>query len=134
TGGVRSDPMQVQTAGNAAPGGRARPAVAPTPSKPTSTPETKAKQRPGWGRLLANVYNETNRDNVSVMAAGVAFWTFLSIFPAMSALISIYGLVSDPVVIATQVESLEGVLPQSALQLLYDQLHRLIGAPAQALG
>ena len=54
------------------------------------------------------------------MAAGVAFWTFLSIFPAMSALISVYGLVSDPAVIATQVESLAGVLPQSALELLYD--------------
>jgi membrane protein len=93
-----------------------------------------SKQRPGWGRILANVYSETNRDNVSVMAAGVAFWTFLSIFPAMSALISIYGLISDPVVIATQVESLAWVLPQSALQLLYDQLHRLIGAPPQALG
>ena len=57
--------------------------------------------------------HETNRDSVSVMAAGVAFWTFLSIFPAMSALISIYGLVSDPAVIATQVASLAGVLPQS---------------------
>ena len=66
----------------------------------------------------ANVYTETNRDNVSVMAAGVAFWTFLSIFPAMSALISVYGLVADPAVIATQVESLAGVLPQSALELL----------------
>jgi membrane protein len=68
------------------------------------------------------------------MAAGVAFWSFLSIFPAMSALISLYGLISDPAVIATQVESLAGVLPQSALQLLYDQLNRLISAPPQALG
>jgi membrane protein len=92
------------------------------------------QKRPGWGRILANVYNEINRDNVSVMAAGVAFWTFLSIFPAMSALISIYGLVSDPAIIAAQVESLAGVLPQSALQLLDDQLHRLIIAPPQALG
>ena len=71
---------------------------------------------------------------VSVMAAGVAFWTFLSIFPAMSALISIYGLVSDPAVIATHFASLAGVLPQSALELVGDQMNRLISAPPQALG
>lgn len=103
-------------------------------ARPPATSGTGPKQRPGWGRILINVYNETNRDNVSVMAAGVAFWSFLSIFPAMSALISIYGLVADPSVIATQVESLRGVLPQSALELLYEQLHRLISAPRQALG
>ncbi|MGE0257458.1 MAG: YihY/virulence factor BrkB family protein [Alphaproteobacteria bacterium] len=101
---------------------------------PTEPRPTGPKNPIGWGRILKNVYNETNRDNVSVMAAGVAFWTFLSVFPAMSALISIYGLISDPAIIATQVESLAGVLPQSALELLYDQLHRLISAPPQALG
>lgn len=68
------------------------------------------------------------------MAAGVAFWGFLSIFPAMSALISIYGLVSDPLVIAEQVASFSGVLPQSSLDLVYDQLSRLISAPRPALG
>ena len=68
------------------------------------------------------------------MAAGVAFWVFLSIFPAMSALISTFGLVSDPAVIGRQVASLSGILPQSALDLLSDQLHRLINAPPQALG
>ncbi len=56
------------------------------------------------------------------MAAGVAFWTFLSIFPGLSALISIYGLVADPGVIATQVASLAGVLPRSTLDLIYNQL------------
>ena len=92
------------------------------------------KNRNGWGRILKNVYNETNRDNVSVMAAGVAFWTFLSIFPGLSALISIYGLIADPAVIAKQVASLAGMLPQSSLELVEDQLKRLISAPRQALG
>jgi membrane protein len=93
-----------------------------------------SKQRPGWGRILANVYSETNRDNVAVMAAGVAFWTFLSIFPGLSALISIYGLIADPTVIATQVSNLAGILPPSSLALLYEQLTRLTSAPPQALG
>jgi len=95
---------------------------------------TEPGKRLGWGRILLNVYTETNRDSVSVMAAGVAFWTFLSIFPAMSALISVYGLVSDPAVIATHFASLAGVLPQSALELVGEQMGRLISAPPQALG
>ncbi|MGD9616363.1 MAG: YihY/virulence factor BrkB family protein [Alphaproteobacteria bacterium] len=105
---------------------QARPSVDPQPVEP--------KQRLRWGRILANVYNEANRDNVSVMAAGVAFWTFLSIFPGLSALISIYGLVSDPVIIANQVASLAGILPQSTLDLVYNELNRLISASSQTLG
>jgi membrane protein len=120
----RSEPAP-EIAG-AASGREARPSVPPNPTAP--------RKRLGWGLILLHVYHETNRDSVSVMAAGVAFWTFLSIFPAMSALISIYGLVSDPAVIATHFASLAGVLPQSALELVAEQLNRLISAPPQALG
>src|SRR3954454_14046965 len=120
----RSEPAPESA--EAASGRKAQPSVRPSPTEPG--------KRPGWGRVLLHVYNETNRDSVSVMAAGVAFWTFLSIFPAMSALISIYGLVSAPAVIATHFASLVGVLPQSALELVGEQMKRLISAPPQALG
>jgi membrane protein len=120
----RSEPESATA--DAASGRNPRRSVRPQPAAPT--------KRLGWGRILLNVYNETNRDSVSVMAAGVAFWTFLSVFPAMSALISIYGLVSDPAVIATHFASLAGVLPQSSLELVGEQMNRLISAPPQALG
>ena len=97
-------------------------------------PEPKPRPRPGWGRILTNVWQEIDRDHVSVMAAGVAFYGFLSIFPAMSALISVYGLAADPAIIGKQVASLAGVLPQTALELLSTQLHALIDAPREALG
>jgi membrane protein len=58
----------------------------------------------------------------------------LSIFPGMTALISIYGLVADPAVIERQVAALSEVLPQAALKLLSDQLHGLIAAPPGKLG
>src|SRR5438105_3775202 len=48
--------------------------------------------RPGWWRILANTWTELDRDHVSIMAAGIAFYALLSIFPGMSPLISIYGL------------------------------------------
>ena len=39
-----------------------------------------------------------------IIAGGVAFFGFLSIFPALIALISIYGLVASPETVAQQVE------------------------------
>jgi membrane protein len=87
-----------------------------------------------WGRIAADWWQELNRDHVSVMAAGVGFYAFLSIFPAMSAVISIYGLLGDPHVIERQLGGLAGVLPQAAVQLLSTQLQGLIAAPQSALG
>jgi len=84
--------------------------------------------------MLARVWRELDRDHVSVMAAGVAFYSFLSIFPAMSALISVYGLVANPAVIEKQIVNLAGVLPASALELLSAQLEALISAPQGKLG
>jgi membrane protein len=95
---------------------------------------TQSRARPGWWTILTNFWAELDRDHVSIMAAGVAFYALLSIFPGMSALISVYGLVSDPATIEHQLNSLAGVLPQEALKLLSDQLHALVSAPRDKLG
>jgi membrane protein len=96
--------------------------------------QTAALQRSEWGRIIANVWTDIDRDHISIMAAGVAFYTLLSIFPAMSALISIFGLVADPQVIERQLADLSEVLPQDVLKLLADQLHNLINAAPSKLG
>jgi membrane protein len=95
---------------------------------------TQSKARLGWWTILTNFWAELDRDHVSIMAAGVAFYALLSIFPGMSALISIYGLVADPATIENQLNSLTGILPQEALKLLSDQLHALVAAPRDKLG
>jgi len=97
-------------------------------------PRPAAPARSGWGRIVANFWAELDHDHISVMAAGVAFYAFLSIFPAMSALISIYGLAADPQIIERQVAVMSGLLPQAGLNLLSDQLHALIAAPPGKLG
>ena len=96
--------------------------------------EKPARPRPSWGRILANVWTELDRDHISIMAAGMAFYGLLSIFPGMSALISIYGLAADPAVIERQLGELSGVLPSEALKLLSDQLHALVAKPPARLG
>lgn len=103
-----------------------------TPSAPE--PRNAGLPRPRSGRILVKVWAEIDRDHIPIMAAGVAFYTLLSIFPGMSALISIYGLVADPAIIERQVAALSEVLPREALTLLSDQLHGLIAAPPGTLG
>jgi membrane protein len=69
-----------------------------------------------------------------MMAAGIAFYGLLAIFPAMSAIISVYGLVADPVRISNQLAELSGVLPGEALTLIAGELHALVTAPSEKLG
>jgi membrane protein len=68
-----------------------------------------------------------------IIAGGVAFFGFLSIFPAMIALISIYGLVASPETVARQVEELSAQLPQSAADLIGKQLHDIVSNDSGAL-
>ena len=53
-----------------------------------------------------------------IIAGGVAFFGFLSIFPALIAMISLYGLVASPETVTRQIEALSAQLPQSAADLI----------------
>lgn len=91
-------------------------------------------ERPGIWRVLKRVWNELGRDNVSMMAAGVAFYSFLAMFPGISAAISLYGLIADRVEIERHLQVLAGVLPAEALNLITTQVHQLVTAPPTKLG
>jgi membrane protein len=84
--------------------------------------------------LLRSVLDRLQVHHVSVLAAGVAFDVFLSIFPGLIAAVSLYGLVSDPATVEQQLASLSGVLPPSALEVVRHQLGAIVSVPRQALG
>jgi len=90
--------------------------------------------RKTWWRRLRRVGQALTRDNISIMAAGAAYYSMLSICPAMSALVLTYGLIADPVTFAYHIDVLAGVLPAEALKLVSDQLHALVTAPSSRLG
>lgn len=71
------------------------------------------------------IYGRLMRDRVTLTAAGVAFYLLLSLFPALAALVSLYGLISDPSTIAGQMQFLSGLLPEDALNLVLGQLEAL---------
>ena len=60
-----------------------------------------------------------------LVSAGVTFFALLAIFPAIAALVSVYGLVADASTINEQLASLQGIMPQGALDILSDQVKNL---------
>jgi len=60
----------------------------------------------GWKDIGMRVKDRLKEDHVPLLAAGVAFYAMLAIFPALIALVTVYGLVADPAEVENQVEAL----------------------------
>jgi membrane protein len=84
--------------------------------KPTEIPPR------GWLQVVKRGWAEAKADQVPLLGAGVAFFAFLALFPAIIALVTLYGLFADPSAIADQVNSLTA-LPQEVRQLIVDQIN-----------
>jgi membrane protein len=87
----------------------------------------------GWFAILRRVMAEVKEDNVTLLAAGVAFYAMLAIFPAIIAVVTVYGLVADPNQVEAQVSEFAKSLPAGADQLLTDQLQNVVSAGRQSL-
>jgi YihY family inner membrane protein len=100
------------------------PAGSPTPEELPGIDAASPTQIPwrGWKQIVRRAWAENNADNMPTIAGGVAFFGFLAVFPALIALISIYGLVVSPDEAARQVEELTTGLPDSARDLIADQV------------
>jgi membrane protein len=75
------------------------------------------EQRPrklSWVEQFREVGKELSKDNASLVAAGVAFYFFLGIIPALAALLSIYGMVLNPEQIQQHLQYMSSVLPSEA--------------------
>lgn len=88
--------------------------------------EIKAQMRTPRGRVLRATTLAMVSDYMSLNAAGCAFYATLALFPAMTMLISIYGMVFDPVTVEPQLAYLRQIMPSAAYQLLSDRVHELV--------
>lgn len=75
----------------------------------------------GWRQVLGRAIRASQEGNVPLLAAGVAFFGFLALFPALIALVTLVGLVADAGQITQQVQSFTVALPQAAQQLISEQ-------------
>jgi membrane protein len=94
------------------------------------------KQIPGrgWLQVSKRAWAESKLDQIPLLAAGVAFYTFLSLFPAMIAAVTVYGLVADRETVAEQTEQLSAALPEAAAQIITEQMRAIAAQPEQSLG
>jgi membrane protein len=88
----------------------------------------------GWWQVVRRGWKEFNDDQMGLIAAGVAFYTFLSIVPALIAATLVYGLVTDPAQVQQQIASVSDVLPGSARDLVAQQMTSLASANQKGLG
>jgi membrane protein len=82
----------------------------------------------GWKDVLLRVKKDIKDDNVSIVAAGVAFFSVLALFPALIAMISIYGLFVEPEEAAAQAQQLTEVMPTAAADLIGNQMQSVAAA------
>jgi len=89
---------------------------------------------PGWKDILWRTYEEFNSDRIMAVSAGVTFYALLALFPAIAALVSIYGLFADPMTIQDHLNTMSGVMPGGAMDIVGEQVTRIAGQGGGALG
>lgn len=90
--------------------------------------------RDDWRGVARAVWKETREDNLSLVSAGVSFYAMLAIFPAIGAVVALYGLVADAATIGEHLSFMRSVLPRDAYQLLADQVRELTSKEDTKLG
>ncbi len=88
----------------------------------------------GWKQVVRRGLKEFSADQMPLMAAGVAFYAFLSLVPTLIAATLVYGLVTTPDQVKSQIDSLSSVLPKDAATLVGGQMTELATAKSTGLG
>ncbi|MEM1362841.1 MAG: YihY/virulence factor BrkB family protein [Pseudomonadota bacterium] len=85
-------------------------------------------------KMLRGIQSRSDAANLTLVAAGGAFFAMLSLFPALAALIALVGLVTDPATVEQQIHLLSEFIPEEAFAILQQQINRLVSANPETLG
>ncbi len=88
----------------------------------------------GWKAVLRRTAREAISDRLSLVSAGCAFWATLALFPAITMLIFLYGLIFDPATVEPQLQVLARFVPPAAFELISDRVHHLVTQQRGSLG
>jgi membrane protein len=88
---------------------------------------------PGWKDIFVRSWQEVSANNIFLVAGGVTYAVLLALFPALAALVSIYGLLLDPTQVEHQVAALSNLLPPETTQMIGQELHSLVTASQGSL-
>ena len=87
----------------------------------------------GWYDILWRTYQEMQQDRLLSIAGGVSFFALLAIFPAITALVSAYGLFFNPAIIANDIGQLSDLVPANVLTIVQEQAKRIASNNSQTL-
>ncbi len=87
----------------------------------------------GWKDVLLRFANNMADNRLMSLAGAVAFFTLLSLVPALSLFVTIYRAFTDPLTIATQLDSLTIVFPDAARDVIREQAMRFATQDVSAL-
>lgn len=85
-------------------------------------------------RTVIGAWKQASAQQASLLAAGVAFYAFLSLFPAMIAAVLGFGLFADPETVAEQSHRIYETLPADAASLVTRQLNAVVATDPGSLG
>jgi membrane protein len=100
-------------------------AVEPGHGRSADTP-TQIPAR-GWKDILWRSWEEISADRLLMIAAGVVFYAMLAVVPAITALVSLYGLFAKASTINQHLSFIGSVMPGTAYELISDQITRIAG-------
>ncbi|GAA5265573.1 membrane protein [Acidiphilium sp. MT5] len=87
-----------------------------------------------WRRVVTGAIMALMSGDMSLAAAGCAFYATLALFPALTTVISLYGLVFDPQSVAPQLHYLQRFMPDTAYLLIAGRIKHLVSAGNTSLG
>lgn len=87
-----------------------------------------------WKRILLDTWKDAGADNLSLVAAGVAFYAFLAFVPLLTAFVLSYGLIAEPSSVVGHMQTLTSIMPQNAAGIIGDQLESMTEADGARTG
>jgi membrane protein len=98
---------------------------------PVSSHESSRFRR--YWDLVKRVSDEADADDADIVAAGLAFYGTLGLFPALLAMVSLYGLIADPIAIRTAIYEIARSLPPTARDLVIGEISNFIARDSRSL-
>jgi membrane protein len=87
----------------------------------------------GWWDIIVRVYKDIGRDNLSLISGGLAMYAVLSVFPALAAAVSLYGLIFTPADVIKQMNAFAGILPPGVWDIFNSQLQDIASRESSTL-
>ncbi len=88
----------------------------------------------GWKQVFKRVWILSGIHKLSLLSAGVAFFTFLSLTPLITAMVIIYGLAGDVEMVEIQMRSIAAIVPADVASVIDRQLMAAVTTNSDTAG